>query len=88
MNKYIVEFLGSIVFIYVILASGNPLSIGAALALLIILGSSLGGAAHYNPAVTVCMVAANKSPIEDLVPFIILQVFGGLIALELYKRLM
>ena len=33
MQKYLVEFLGPLVFVYVILATGNPLAIGAALAI-------------------------------------------------------
>ena len=39
MNKYLVEFLGTLFFLYVILATGNALAIGAALAIAIILGS-------------------------------------------------
>lgn len=87
MNKFLLEFLGTAIFLYVILAtSGNGLAIGAALALLIVLGVSLGGTGHYNPAVSVMMVAANKLPTQDLLPYIIVQVFGGLCALELFKR--
>ena len=37
MYNYLVEFAGTIFFIYVILATGNPLAIGAALALVITL---------------------------------------------------
>ena len=37
MNKYIVEFLGTLFFLYVILASGNPLAIGLALCVAIML---------------------------------------------------
>ena len=33
LNKYLVEFLGTTFFLYVILATGNALAIGAALAL-------------------------------------------------------
>lgn len=86
MNKYLLEFVGTAIFLYVILATGNALAIGAALALLVLLGTSMGGSGHYNPAVTVMMASAKKIPINDLVPYIILQVFGGLCALEIYKR--
>jgi len=87
MNKFLLEFIGSVILIYVILATKNPVAFGAALALLCIIGTSLGGVGHYNPAVTVAMVACKQAPIEDLVPLVILQIFGGLVALELYKRL-
>ena len=41
MNKYIVEFLGTLFFLYVILATGNALAIGAALALAILVGGNI-----------------------------------------------
>jgi glycerol uptake facilitator-like aquaporin len=85
MYKYLVEFLGSVFFIYVILATGNALAIGAALALTIIaIGSISGG--HLNPAVSIAMATAGKLPTADLVPYIVAQSLGGLVALELYKR--
>ena len=31
MNKFLVEFLGTLFFIFIILAIGNPIAIGAAL---------------------------------------------------------
>lgn len=86
MNKYLLEFVGTAIFLYVILATGNALAIGATLALLILLGMSLGGSGHYNPAVTIMMASAKKIPLADLVPYVILQIFGGLCALEIYKR--
>ena len=36
-NNYFAEFLGTTFYIYVILATGNPLAIGAALALAMLL---------------------------------------------------
>lgn len=85
MNKFIVEFLGTLFFLYVILVTGNALAIGAALAIAILIGGSISGG-HFNPAVTIMMTVAGKQPINDLVPYIIAQVAGGLVALELYKR--
>ena len=85
MNKYIVEFLGTLFFLYVILATGNALAIGAALALAILVGGNISGG-NFNPAVSVMMVAAGKLPKNDLLPYVLAQVAGGLAALELYKR--
>ncbi len=85
MQKYLAEFLGATFFIYVILATGNPLAIGAALALVILLTSSISGG-HINPAVSITMAAAGKLPIAELIPYILAQCFGGLVALEIYKR--
>lgn len=85
MNKYLVEFVGSILFVYVILATGNPLAIGAALALIIMIASPISGG-HINPAVSVVMSSAGRLPTMDLLPYVVAQVLGGLVALQLYKR--
>jgi glycerol uptake facilitator-like aquaporin len=85
MYSYLVEFLGATFFIYVILSTGNPLAIGAALALVILLSSSISGG-HINPAVSIVMASAGKLPVSDVVPYCLAQIFGGLTALEIYKR--
>ena len=85
MEKYLVEFLGTLVFVYVILATGNPIAIGAALALVILLASDISGG-HINPAVSIVMASAGKISTTELLPYIVAQVFGGLVALEIYKR--
>ena len=38
MNKYVVEFLGTLFFLYVILATGQALAIGLALTVAIMVG--------------------------------------------------
>ena len=85
MNKYLVEFLGTLFFLYVILATGNAMAIGAALAIAILVGGNISGG-NFNPAVSIMMVAAGKLAKKDLLPYILSQVAGGLAALELFKR--
>jgi glycerol uptake facilitator-like aquaporin len=85
MQKYIVEFFGTTLFVYIILATGNALAIGATLALLILLMGGISGG-HVNPAVSIVMAAAGKLPTTDLVPYCIAQILGALVALEIYKR--
>ena len=85
-QKLLVEFLGTIFFLYVILAVGHPLAIGLALAVAIMVGGKISGG-HFNPAVSIMMVAANKLKMNDAAPYILAQVAGGLVALELYKRM-
>ena len=85
MNKYLVEFLGTGFFVYVILATGNPIAIGAALALIILLTASISGG-HINPAVSLVMASLGKIEPSELVPYIFAQFLGGLVALEIYKR--
>ena len=85
MNKYFVEFVGTLFFLYVIMATGKPLAIGAALVVAILLGGPISGG-HFNPAVTVMMAAAKKLSMNDVLPYVLAQVAGGLVAFELYKR--
>lgn len=85
MYNYLVEFLGTTFFIYVILATGNPIAIGAALTFVILLIGNISGG-YVNPAVSVVMASAGKLPINDLIPHVVAQVLGGLVALEFYKR--
>jgi glycerol uptake facilitator-like aquaporin len=85
MYNYLLEFLGSTFFIYVILATGNPIAIGAALALVILMIGPISGG-HVNPAVSIVMASAGKLPTNELVSYSLAQIFGGLVALELYKR--
>ena len=85
MYNYLVEFTGTAFLIYVILATGNPLAIGAALAFIMLVGMGISGG-HFNPAVSIAMSAGGLLPSNELVPYILAQTFGGLVALELYKR--
>lgn len=85
MYSYLVEFLATAFFVYVILATGNPLAIGAALALVIMLAANISGG-HVNPAVSIVMASAGQLPIDDLLPYCLSQVFGALVALQVYKR--
>lgn len=88
-NKYFVEFLGTLFFLFVILVSGKvgspelqPVIIGAALAISIFVGGKISGG-HFNPAVSVMLTAAKKLSTSELLPYVIAQVLGGLAALQL-----
>ena len=86
MNAVLVEFVGSLLFMYVIILTGNAFAIGAALAFCIFLGGKISGG-HFNPAVTVMMVMAKKTDANLLLPYVLAPVAGGLLALEIHKRI-
>ena len=86
MNKYIMEFAGTLFFVYIMLAVKNPIATGLAFALAIIVGQRISGA-NYNPAVSIMMAAAGKLPMYELLPYVISQVAGSLAALELYRQM-
>jgi len=85
MKKYIVEFLGTLFFLFVIMSVGHPLAIGLALTAAIMVGGKISGG-NFNPAVSIMMTAAGKLPMKELAPYLIAQIVGGLAALELHKR--
>jgi len=86
MKAVLVEFVGTIFFLYVILATGHFAAIGAALAIAIYLGGKISGG-NFNPAVTIMMVFAKKQKTETLLPYIAAQIAGGLVAYQIYKRM-
>jgi aquaporin Z len=87
MNKYIVEFLGTMFLVFVIFATGNYLAIGAALAISVMIGGTISGGA-FNPAVSIAMMYAGKMPRSDLIPYIVSQVAGALAGFEAFKMAM
>ena len=86
MYNYVVEFLGTAFFLLVILLTGQAIPIALALAAVIMVGGKVSGG-HFNPAVSVMMWRKGKLKMSDLVPYILAQVLGGLVALELSKHI-
>jgi aquaporin Z len=84
MNKYIVEFLGTLFLVFVILATGNYLAIGAALAIAVLLGGAISGGA-FNPAVAVVLLVSGKIPSKDIIPYIVAEIAGALAAFQLVR---
>lgn len=86
-QKYLAEFVGTMFLLLVIVSTGGEaLAVGAALAIAIMVVGKVSGG-HLNPAVTVMMAVAKKMNSNDVLPYIVAQVAGGLVALELHKRL-
>ncbi len=77
MQKYMIEFLGTLFLVFVIMSTGNYLAIGIALAIAVFLGGPISGGA-YNPAVALALFSAGKLSKPDLMPYIIAQIGGGL----------
>lgn len=86
MNKYIVEFLGTLFLVFIILTTGNYLAIGAALAVAILIGGSISGGS-FNPAVTLALFASGKLVSGDIIPYIVAELAGALAAFQLYRMI-
>ena len=62
----------------------NPLAIGLALALVYILTSNISGG-HVNPAISIVMASFGKLETNEIIPYILSQMAGGLVGLEIFK---
>lgn len=84
MLKYVVEFLGTFLFLSVFLATGSPLLVAMSLLAVMLMGSAISGG-HFNPAISVMMWANGAIHFKDMFLYTASQVVGGLAALGIYK---
>ena len=82
--NYLVEFVGTLILLFMIIITRNPLMIGLTLTTIIIIGENISGA-HFTPAVSVAMYYLGKLNIDDLLPYIVAQICGGLVGYKLTK---
>lgn len=74
------EFIGTFVFLLVILVVGQPIPIVVGLLAAILAFGNLSGG-HFNPAVSTMMLAKGDITAPTFIMYIIAQVLGGLAAL-------
>lgn len=84
MLNYFVEFLGTFLFLSVVIATSNPVLVSLSLLAVLLLGSNISGA-HVNPAISVMMWANGALSLKDLGMYVVAQIAGGLAALGIYK---
>lgn len=84
MLKFVVEFLGTFLFLSVVVATTNPVLIALALLTATVLVSGISGA-HLNPAISAMFYAKGSLSNNDLLGYVVAQVAGGLSALYAYK---
>ena len=81
MNKLLVEFIGTFLFLSVILASGQPLPVAISLAAVLYFGAKTSGG-HFNPAVSTMFLAKGDINFNTFLGYVVVQVLGGLAALQ------
>jgi aquaporin Z len=74
------EFIGTFVFLLVILVVGQPIPIVVGLLAAILAFGNLSGG-HFNPAVSTMMLAKGDINVAQYVMYVLAQVLGGLAAL-------
>ena len=77
---FITEFIGTFVFLAVIITLGQPIPSVIGLLAAIYLGGHISGG-HFNPAVSTMMFAKGDITVERYIGYVAAQVLGGLAAL-------
>lgn len=85
MNKLLVEFLGTVLLVFVVLATGNWLAIGLTLAIAVFLGGKISGGA-FNPAVALSFYMKKSIGMNDLVMYVVAQLIGAVAAFFIYQN--
>ncbi len=85
MGRYVTELVGTFFLVFTIgltAMSGTPMApiaIGSVLMAMVYMGGHISGA-HYNPAVSVAILIRGKMEIRDLVPYVVSQISGAILA--------
>ena len=80
----IVEFIGTFVFLSVILISGHAIPIGVALVAMIYFAKGTSGG-NFNPAVSFMMYMDKKLSLQELFVYILAQLLGAFCAFKFYS---
>ena len=84
--SYVVEFLGTFLFLSVIVATAQPLLIALALLSVLLLGGGISGG-HFNPAVSLMFWVKGALSNADLLGYMAAQFLGGVGAVMVYQAL-
>jgi glycerol uptake facilitator-like aquaporin len=80
----IAEFAGAMLLVISILITGNPIFIGATLALCIYLLGNTSGS-HVNPAVSIVFYMKGDMNLYTLITYTVAQMLGGISAFYAVK---
>jgi glycerol uptake facilitator-like aquaporin len=85
MHKLLVEFLGTLLLVFVVLSTGHWAAIGLALAVAVFLGGNISGGA-FNPAVAVSFLLKKSITANECVMYIIAELLAAAVAFLLYQN--
>jgi aquaporin Z len=81
----IVEFIGTFIFLTVILNTANAMPIGIALAAVIFAFGAISGG-HFNPAVSFMMFVKGNISAQTFGSYVVAQLLGAYAAYLLFKN--
>ena len=85
-SAYLVEFIGTFIFMYVIITTGEAIPIAVTLAAMIYFGGKISGGA-FNPAVTIMLFLNKKIDRMSLLFYLGLQFLAAFLAYRVYLLL-
>lgn len=85
-SSYLVEFIGTFIFMYVIITTGSAIPIGVTLAAMIYFGGKISGGA-FNPAVTLMLFLNKKINVASFIIYLVVQFLAGFLAYGAYLML-
>ena len=84
--SYLIEFVGTFIFMYVIISTGQAIPIGITLAAMIYLGGKISGGA-FNPAVATMLYLNKTLDTQRYVLYLFLQIVAAICALSFYQHI-
>ncbi len=92
LKNYLVEVIGTFFLVLTIACTGllgadgviAPLAIGSALMVMVYAGGHISGG-HYNPAVSLAACIRGALEKSQLIPYMIAQIIGGILAVYVFK---
>jgi glycerol uptake facilitator-like aquaporin len=85
-RKFIFEFIGTLILVYVLLATRSPIALGLTLAI-IVLFSKNRSCGYFNPAITIALSVGGQIENIDVLPFCLSQIFGAIMGIYLFNFL-
>ena len=85
MYKYIVEFIGTLLFVYVMLATNSYLAMGAITALTVLIAGPIS-CGSFNPAASLAMYHNGALSRNDLILYSVVQFLGGFAGFVIFDK--
>tara|TARA_Y100000991_G_C21970287_1_gene349062 strand:+ start:1657 stop:1947 length:291 start_codon:yes stop_codon:yes gene_type:complete len=82
--RYLVEFIGTFIFLSVILITGQAIPIGLILAGMVYWGGAISGGA-FNPAVSLALLIKKSINVHQFIGYIIVQFLAAIGAYHFFR---
>ena len=82
--KLVTEFIGTFLFLSVVILSGEAIPIALALGAMIYFGGKIS-TAHYNPSVSLMLFTRGDIDLVTFIGYVCAQLLGGLCAFVWYN---